>query len=912
MRLLGGFGIWVGSRAVSERAWHLRKSKSLVKLLALAPGHTLHREQIMDLLWPELGKRAASNNLRGSLHGARRVLAADSIVASHYLASKEERVALCPEVELWVDVEAFEEAAKAARRSGDPGAYRSALELYGGELLPQDRYEEWAEGRREELVRLYLALRVELAGLYQNHGDHHSAVATLHEVLAEEPTNEEAHVGLMRLYALSGQSGEALRQYERLSEALSGELGTEPSVPTYALKEEIAAGSFPPPRSLLTAPPAEEYADVVTHNLPSPRSRFVGRERDLKEVKRALAMTRLLTLTGAGGSGKTRLALEVGRDLVGAYPDGVWLVELAPLSEGRLVAHAVAEALGVPEQPGRSLNDALVDALREKRVLVVLDNCEHLIEEAARLVDILLGLCPRLRVLATSREALNVEGEVLWRVPNLSVPGAGRPPAPGELTGYDAVRLFVERSRLRSPDFEPTSQNVGALVQICRRLEGMPLAIELAAARVGALSLEQISERLEDSLKLLTGGGRTATPRQRTLRGALDWSHELLSGEERALFRRLSAFAGGWTLEAAEAVGAGGGIEEEDILDLLSNLVDKSLVVSEAEAPDVVRYRMLESVRQYAREQLEESEETKTMRRHHVSFFLALAKEAEPGLTGAQQQAWADRLEAEHDNLRAALSWSLENEPQRALQLAETLGRFWEIRSHFLEGSRWLEASLRNSNHTDPATRAKALAEAGTFAFHQGDYKRAIVFHGEALTLYRELGDERGVAWSLLCLGAQEVEQGDYERAKQLFEDALTLSRKTGDERTVGYALHNLGEVARIGGEYKRAKTRGMEALAVFREMDDEWCVARTLSWLGMVTVYKSDDREAAAGFLREGLALNREIGGWEWTAYCLEGFASLVGAKAQGERAARLWGAAEALREEIGSPLQPSGRPDY
>jgi predicted ATPase len=629
-------------------------------------------------------------------------------------------------------------------------------------------------------------------------------------------------------------------------------------------------------------------------------------------VKRALAMTRLLTLTGAGGSGKTRLALEVGRDLVGAYPDWVWLVELAPLSEGRLVAHAVAEALGVPEQPGRSLNDALVDALREKRVLVVLDNCEHLIEEAARLVDILLGLCPRLRVLATSREALNVEGEVLWRVPNLSVPGAGRPPAPGELMGYDAVRLFVERARLRSPDFEPTSQNVGALVQICRRLEGMPLAIELAAARVGALSLEQISERLEDSLKLLTGGGRTATPRQRTLRGALDWSHELLSGEERALFRRLSAFAGGWTLEAAEAVGAGGGIEEEDILDLLSNLVDKSLVVSEAEAPDVVRYRMLESVRQYAREQLEESEETETMGRRHVSFFLALAKEAEPGLTGAQQQAWADRLEAEHDNLRAALSWSLENEPQRALQLAETLGRFWEIRSHFLEGSRWLEASPRNSNHTDPATRARALAEAGTFAFHQGDYKRAIVFHGEALTLYRELGDERGVAWSLLCLGAQEVEQGDYERAKQLFEDALTLSRKTGDERTVGYALHNLGEVARIGGEYKRAKTRGMEALAVFREMDDEWCVARTLSWLGMVTVYKSDDREAAAGFLREGLALNREIGGWEWTAYCLEGFASLVGAKAQGERAARLWGAAEALREEIGSPLQPSGRPDY
>jgi predicted ATPase/DNA-binding SARP family transcriptional activator/DNA-binding CsgD family transcriptional regulator len=911
LRLLGGFGVWVGSCAVSEGAWHLRKAKSLVKLLALAPGHALHREQIMDLLWPELSKRAASNNLRGSLHGARRALSADSIMASHYLSSKEERVALCPEVELWVDVEAFEEAANAARRSREPDAYRAALELYGGELLPEDRYEEWAEGRRGELLGLYLALLVELAGLYQEHGDHHSAVARLREVLAKEPTNEEAHVGLMRLYALSGQSGEALRQYERLREVLSAELGAEPSAPTCALKEEIATGSFPPPRSSPTAPVVEEHADVGTHNLPAPRSRFVGRERELIEVKRALAMTRVLTLTGAGGSGKTRLALEVARDLVGAYPDGVWLVELAPLSEGKLIAHAVAEALGVPEQPGRSLNDALVDALREKRVLVVLDNCEHLIEEAARLVDVLLGLCPRLRILATSREALNVEGEVVWRVPTLAVPDPGRPPAPTELRRYDAVRLFVERARLRLPDFEPTPQNAGAVVQICRRLEGMPLAMELAAARVGALSLEQISGRLEDSLKLLTGGSRTATRRQRTLRGALDWSYELLLEEERTLFRRLSAFAGWWTLEAAEAVGAAGGIEE-DIMDVLSNLVDKSLVVTEPEAPEVVRYRMLESVRQYAREQLEESGEAEAIRRRHASFYLALAKEAESGLTGAQQQAWADQLEAEHDNLRAALSWSLENEPQTALQLAETLARFWEIRSHFLEGSRWLEAVLQETRHTDTATRAEALTEAGTFAFHRGDYRQATVLHGEALTLYKELGDERGVAFALMCLGVQALEQGDYERAKPLFEEALASSQQLGDERTSAYTLHNLGEVARFRGEYGQAKTRGMEALAMFREMDDKWCVARTLSWLGMVTVYKSDDREAAAGFLREGLALNREIGGWEWVAYSLEGFASLVGAKAEGERAAMLWGAAEALREEIGSPIQPTDRADY
>jgi DNA-binding SARP family transcriptional activator len=529
VRLLGGFKVSLGSRVIEEDAWHRRKAKSLVKVLALSPGHALHREQIMELLWPELGKRAATNNLRGSLHAARAALASDPVAAYQYLASKEERIALCPEVELWVDVEAFEEAANAARRSRDPGAYRVALELYGGELLPEDLYEEWAEGRRGELRRLYLTLLIELAGLHQERSDHDSALEALRKVVAEEPTNEEAHASLMRIYTLSGQSAEALRQYERLSKVLSRELAAQPSASTRALREEIVAGRFPPARPQPAGPPTEEPAGISgKHNLPIARSRFVGRERELIELKRALAMTRILTLIGTGGSGKTRLALEVARDVVGAYPDGVWLVELAPLSEGKLVSQVVAEALDVPEQPGRSLTEALADYLREKGSLLVFDNCEHLVEAAARLADALLSSCPRLRVLATSREALDVEGEVLWRVPPLSVPQAGRSPTAGELTRYDAVRLFVERARLRLPDFELSSENAGAMARICRTLEGIPLAIELAAARVGTLSLEQISERLEDSLKLLTGGGRTSVPRQRTLRATLDWSHELL------------------------------------------------------------------------------------------------------------------------------------------------------------------------------------------------------------------------------------------------------------------------------------------------------------------------------------------------------------------------------------------------
>ncbi len=424
--LLGGFSVSVGDRKVAEGAWRLRKAATLMKLLALAPGHRLHRERAMDLLWPDLGLRAASNNLRQTLHVARRTLHPDPEIASRYLSAGGEQLVLCPHGQVWVDAVAFEEAVNTARRSKDPAAYRAAIELYSGELLPEDRYEEWAEGRRQELRQTFLSLLVELAGLYEERREEGvaPAVQALQRVLAEEPTNEEAHVGLMRLYASSGRSGEALRQYGWLSEALSSGLGVEPSASTRTLREEIAAGGFQIGLTQPAGHPAEQFAgrEGGTHNLPAQRTPFIGREREMLEVKRALAMTQLLTLTGTGGLGKTRLALEVASDLVGAYPDGVWLVELAPLTEEVLVPQAVARAVNVSEQPGRSLTETLVDALREKKLLMVLDNCEHLVEAAAHLVDVLLSSCPHLRVVATSREALVLEEELLWRMNPLSVP----------------------------------------------------------------------------------------------------------------------------------------------------------------------------------------------------------------------------------------------------------------------------------------------------------------------------------------------------------------------------------------------------------------------------------------------------------------------------------------------------------
>jgi DNA-binding SARP family transcriptional activator len=372
IRLLGGFEVTVGARTIEDGAWRLRKAANLVKLLALAAGNRLHREQVMYTLWPELGISAASNNLRQTVHTARRTF--DLSMGSRYLASRDESLVLCRESSLWVDVDAFEAAARSARCSRDLGVYRAALDLYTGKLLPTDRYEEWAEEPRRRLQETYLSLLLGLAHLHEELADYDSAIEALRSVVSEEPTREEAYAGLMRLYALIENNAEALAQYGRLEETLSRVLSTEPAASSRALREEITAGRFPPAEGqFLTSPPVRP-PDAAKLNLPAARSSFVGRETELRHLKRDLAMTRLLTLTGAGGCGKTRLALEVARESLGAYPDGVWLVELAPLSEGALVAHAVASVLGIKEQPIRSPTEALMVFLRTKRVLLVLDN----------------------------------------------------------------------------------------------------------------------------------------------------------------------------------------------------------------------------------------------------------------------------------------------------------------------------------------------------------------------------------------------------------------------------------------------------------------------------------------------------------------------------------------------------------
>jgi non-specific serine/threonine protein kinase len=856
----------------------------------------------MDLLWPGSDRGAASNNLRQALHAARRAL--DPAEGCRYLASQEEHLVLCPSGELWVDVEAFEEAATTARRSGNPAAYRAALDLYPGELLPADRYEEWAEGRHRELRQLYVALLAELADLHEVRGEYGAAVETLRRVLAQEPANEEAHAALMRLYALRERPAEARAQYERLREILYREFGAEPGAPTRRLREEIAAEEFTSHQTVAAAPAQEQAPDASKHNLPAPRDNFVGREREILAIKRALAMTRLLTLTGAGGSGKTRLALEVATDLIGAYPDGVWLVELAGLSEGELVPQEVARALRVRERPGRPLTDTLAEALREKEMLLVVDNCEHLVEAVVRLLDALLTSCPRLRMLATSRETLNMEGEAVWRVSSLTVPDTDRLPSSGELTCYDAVRLFLDRARLRQPDFELTSENGGAVAKVCGRLEGMPLAIELATARVGTLGVEEVAEKLQDSLGLLSAGPRTAPPRHRTMRATLEWSYGLLCKPERNLYGRLSVFAGGWTLEAAECVGSDG-IEENGLLDLLGRLVEKSLVV-EATEDGRARYRMLEPVRQHAHEKLEENGEAEALRHRHAEYFLALAEEAEPKLKGAGQEAWLKRLEREHVNLRAALSWALDSgEAELGLRLAGALGEFWYVRGHYGEGRRWLEAALALGATSSTSARAKALSQAGYIASGQGDYESSVTFGEESLAIYRSLGFKASSATALYTLAVLAVYRNELERASTLTEEAIALQREISDRVGVARSLLLLGGVALLRHDYDEAMALQEETLALAQEIKDGFAVALSLGVGALASLGRGDHRQTRV-LSEESLKLSQQLGMPYGIANYLHTAACLASAEGQPVRSARLWGAAEALFEEVGRVLSP------
>lgn len=617
------------------------------------------------------------------------------------------------------------------------------------------------------------------------------------------------------------------------------------------------------------------------NNLPYPITSFIGRAHDLAAASELLCdpAVRLMTLTGPAGVGKSRFALEMARDILPAFPDGVWLVELAGLSEPKLVTQAVSSLLNVSEQPGRPLVESLINICRDMRTLLIFDTCEHLLGPCADLIGTLLGSCPDIRILATSRSPLGMTGERVWNVLPLTLPTPSGAPSVAAVSSCEAVQLFADRAKSVLPEFRLTDQNIAMVAQICRRLDGVPLAIELAAVWVRTLAVEQIAARLDDRLGLLTGGSRTAPPRQQTLRAAIAWSCDLLSSAERTLFARLSVFAGDCSLEAIESVTAddsGGLIEPPQVLGLLARLVDASLVATE-ERGGQKRFRLLETLRAYGREILTMSGEADAIHERHARYFLHLAEAIEPALWGPDLANHLARLERDHDDLRAALRWSVgRGEADVALRLATSLTRFWIIRGHLSEGLRWLDGGLLWTAGTTPAIRSRALGAAGQLARHRGDYALAANYFEQSLAMYRTLGDRRGIALALNNLGVVAHFEGDYHRTSLLHEESLELFSALGDEQGVGLTLLTLGVMAHLQRDFDLAAERLDAALDCFRRLGDRHGVAATLNNLGNLASARNDCATATRYYL-ESLDHFRAMGDQREVASSLRNLASVA-----------------------------------
>jgi predicted ATPase/Tfp pilus assembly protein PilF len=687
---------------------------------------------------------------------------------------------------------------------------------------------------------------------------------------------------------------------------------------------------FPPLRTL----------EAKLNNLPLQPTPLVGREREVEEIAQRLRSeeARLLTLTGPGGTGKTRLALQAGADLLDEFDDGVFFVSLATITDAKLVPPTIARPLGVKESAEQPLMETLKSYLHSKHLLLILDNFEQVLE-GTPVVGELVGACPRLKVLATSRTSLRLYGEQEYPVPPLALPDPRALPPVKVLTQYEAVKLFVERARAVKADFEVTNENAPAVAEICARLDGLPLAIELAAARVRMLPPQALLRRLGNRLKLLKGGPRDLPTRQQTLRGTIDWSYELLTEEEKTLLGRLSVFSGGRTLEAIEEICDSG--QDIDALEGVESLLEKSLLRGEEGAGRESRFVMLETVQEYAREKLEESGEAEETKRLHAEYFLALAQKADPELKGPDQLQWLQKLEAEHGNMRAALGWALQRgETEVALRLGGALWWFWFVRGHYSEGRRWLEEALAIDGRGSLESRAMALAGVGALARDQGDLDRAEEASAEGLELLVEEATERSEAklYLLSSLAHVALEREDYSRATELFEESLALSREMGNGWGLAGSVMSLATVTHEQGDFKRATELYEESIDLFRERGDKLGLAWCLINLGLV-LYSLGDVGRAVKLTEEGVSLLRELGagadtaiglsnlGWmallqndvggaadlyeeslvlAWDTgmkpivlTTLEGYACVAGAQGETQRAAQLWGAAQALEAE-------------
>lgn len=919
-----------------------RKVESLLAYLLLYPERH-GRDQLATLFWGDSSDAQARHSLRTALATVRQQVSAD------LLLTDRDHVQLNDAYPLWTDLHQLLALEKHFEQA-NPDMLQAHLALWQGELL-DGFYDEWIANAREHYQARLIKLFLSVVHSLRARSEYAQAIAIAQGVLAHEPANEHAHQHLMFCYVASGNRPAALRQYEQCERALLEDVDAPPSPETVALYQWIKQYR------------GEETSTAAKiTNLPLPLSSFIGRTRETAEIKRLLTGSRnaqgvrLLTLIGAGGSGKTRLSIQVATDLIDSYDYGVWWVELAALIDGALVGRAVAKTLGVREVADKPLAQSLVEFIGDKSLLLVFDNCEHLIESCTQLAAELLAHCPNLQILATSREPLNITGEILWQVPTFAVPDPNKLGLLDLLMQFDSLRLFVERATTVQPSFALTLENAQAVAEICRRLDGIPLAIELAAARVKVLTVEQIAEYLTSVLgarfALLTQGSRAAMPRHQTLRATIDWSYNLLDEAERLLFRQIAVFRGGFTLELLDQVVASAARGTQPTLhftlDRLTQLVDKSLVIVEPSGGQN-RYRVLETLREYALEQFPNEGELRALQARHAEVFLALAVQAEPELTGARQQFWLDRLEIEHGNLRAALEYLIHEDhgdrgagtwAEKSLWLATVLHRFWEVRGYVSEGRSWLKAALAQGGTVDHETRAKALNAAGRLAFRQGDFAHARQCHEEARLLFEQAEEEVGIVDTMNYLATIDISQGDYTHVQRNLEQALELARSMNYEVGVANTFSRLGTLAwdqdrfadsakyhgesrqmyqrldmplsiafetlgvgdseRMLNNFDSARTHYEECLQIARQLGHRGLIAASQKSLGLLA-FRQQDYEQARLYSEEALQSFRELGDKVHAAFALSQLGDVALKAGENSRALAYFGEYLKIMFEVG-----------
>jgi predicted ATPase/DNA-binding SARP family transcriptional activator len=891
-RLLGPLEVTKGDLPLSLGR---KQQRAVLALLLVHLNSSVSTDQLVEALWPDKQPAKPQTAIQGYVSGLRKSLGRDTIqTAGGGYALQLEPIQLDSHLFEQLLREGQKDLARHPRAAGEK--FERALRLWRGPALAEFTYEHWAENEIGRLQELRLVCLEELAQAKLELGEHADLVGELETLIREQPLRERPRAHLMLALYRCGRQVEALAVYQQARAQLRDDLGLDPGVELQALHKQILTQD----ETLTTVPPVAS----PIHNLTAPANRLIGRQRELKEIEELLRSedVRLLTLTGPGGTGKTRLAHEAARTLIGDFDDGVFYVPLATVRDPDLVRPTIAQTLGLQSSSSAGLDETLATYLSERELLLVLDNAEQLVAAAPQLANLIAG-APQLRVLVTSRTPLRVSGEYLYPVPSLGLPEEGQSQEIEELARSEAISLFVERAQAVDRGFSITRKNARAIAEICVSLDGLPLAIELAAARVSVLTPHAILQRLDQRFKLLTGGPKDVDERHRTLRATLDWSYNLLVDDEKALFARIAVFVDGCRLDAVEAICDPERELAFDVLDGLGSLVSNSLLRQREDPDGEPRFWMLETIREYARERLESSPELSQCRLWHARFFADLAKQAADGLSGADEAGWGTLIEHDLGNLRAAVSFARETgDADAELLFATSLGPYWRSRGNKLEGLEWLESALANATQ-DPRRRARALCNAAGLAALVGRTEDSYIFAEQAVSVFEHLGDHGGMAEASNEMAQAAYLGGDLRLAAELLERSGREARAAGQHRVLAHSLGNLGYVALHLGELDRAERLSEEALEIFKALGALDPVPFHLGNLALIALRREDlttAEERAKDALRAaGATSNRMVSG-----HILVVLGSVTRLRGDADGAARILGAAEALVDECGAKI--------